>query len=98
MTVLTLAFDRETVKLHAVVPLLPSVTLQSLIETATTSSSTIVPTPVALAIVTPEGVGAVRLTLNVSLPSFRVSPLTLTATVLLVWPGVKVSTVAATAT
>ncbi len=96
--VLVLAFDSETVKLAGVVPLFPSTTETSLIVIETGSSSVIVPTPWASAIVTPVGVGIVRLTTNVSFPSLSVSPLTVTATVLLVCPGVKVSTVAGTAT
>ena len=98
MIVLTLGLDRLTVKFITLVPELPSFCETSLMESDTGSSSMIVPMPGVLAIVTPVGVGAVRLTLNVSLPSFRVSPLTVTGTVLLVWPGVKVSTVAGIAT
>ncbi len=94
--VLALAFERVTVKLAAVVPLFPSSTETSLIVIETGSSSVIVPTPWASAIVALAGL--VRLTLKVSLFSFRVSPLTVTATVLVVWPGAKVSTVAGTAT
>ncbi len=97
VTVLVLAFDRVTVRLAVVVPLFPSVTETSLIVIETGSSSVIVPTPWASPIVAPP-VGRERLTLNVSLPSLKVSPLTVTATVLLVCPGVKVSTVAGTAT
>ena len=76
---------------------LPSSTVMSLIWIVGVSSLTIVPTPVALAIVAPP-VGRERLTLKVSFGSDVVSPLMVTPTVLLVWPGVKVSTVAGTAT
>ena len=59
------------------------------------SSSIIVPVPAGVVIVALTGL--VRLTVNVSFDSLRVSPLTWTVTVLLVSPGLKASAVVATA-
>ena len=71
------------------VPALPSVTVTSLIESVGGgSSSVIVPTPWASAIVALAGL--VRLTRNVSLVSSSRSPLTETVIVCVVWPGAKV--------
>ncbi len=91
-------FDSVTVNTGSVA--LPSSTVMSLIWIVGVSSLTIVPTPCASAIVsvpTPP-VGAVRLTMNVSLGSVVVSPLMVTPTVFMVWPEAKVSTVGDTAT
>ena len=83
-------------KIALTVPALPSVTVTSLIEmVGAASSSVIVPMPwpsrmVAL-------VGLVRFTKKVSLISSSRSPWTWTVKVCVVTPGLKVTTVAATA-
>ncbi len=77
-----LGFDRVTVKFITLVPDWPSFCETSLIAIETGSSSTIVMTPWPSRIV--ALVGFDRLTRIVSFPSFSVSPVTETATVLVV--------------
>ena len=72
-----------------VVPLLPSATDTSLIDSVAASSFVIVPWPWASAIVAPDGLE--RFTTNVSFASTVVSPLTDTSIVWLVVPAAKVS-------
>ena len=72
-----------------VVPLLPSVTVTSLIARAGAASSLrIVPAPLASAMVAPPA--PERLTLKPSSASATASPTTATVTVLVVSPGAKV--------
>ena len=79
VTVRPLAVLRLTVKVAVTVPVLPSVTVTSLIESVGSgSSSVMVPTPWPSAIV--ALIGLVRLTKKVSLASSSRSPLTRTVT------------------
>jgi hypothetical protein len=72
------------------VPALPSVTATSLMNNeGAASSSVIVPTPVPSAIV--AFVGTDKTTLNVSLDSLSVSPLTVIETFCVVTPAAKVN-------
>ena len=90
VTALPLADESVTLKTAFVVPVFPSVTVTSLIESVgAPSSSVIVPTPCASEIVALPGL--VRLRKNVSLFSSIRSPLTSTVTCFVVWPAVKVS-------
>lgn len=77
--------DRVTVKVAATVPELPSVTVTSLIEMVTMSSSVMVPVAWLSAMV--AFVGLVRLTTKVSGPSEIVSFVTGTVTVAVVRPA-----------
>ena len=81
---------RVTVKVISFVPLLPSKMLTSLIESVggAASSLRIVPVPLLSEIV--ALVGAESFRKKVSFDSKVVSPLIVTLTVLLVWPGVNV--------
>jgi hypothetical protein len=89
VTVCPLATDSVTVKFALVVPLFPSVTVALPTESdGGPSSSLIVPTPVASAIVALDGFE--RLSVNVSSNSSIRSPLTVTLTCFVVCPGVKV--------
>ena len=76
-------------KTAAVVPELPSVTVTSPIESVTGMSSFVM-VAVAVARATPAPEAELRVKVKVSLLSMAVSPRTGTATVLLVWPAVKV--------
>jgi hypothetical protein len=82
-----LAAPSVTANTASTVPEFPSVTVASAIE-IDTSSSEIVPVPLP-PIVAPLGFERPRVRL--SLGSNAVSPWTRTVTVLLVWPGAKVS-------
>jgi len=77
-------------EIASTVPLSPSVTATLLIlKLGSASSLLIVPVPVVAAIVTL--LGALNITVKVSLASFVGSPLIGTVTIWLLWPGVKVS-------
>ncbi len=91
MTVWSLGFERVTVNVKAVVPLLPSVTDTSAIEMTGCGSSFMI-VPVAPSVPqTWRWPGRSGSRVKVSLGSSVVSPLTGTVTVWLVTPGVKVS-------
>ena len=90
MVVSPLAALNDTVNVAVVVPTLPSVTDALLTDsTGAVSSFEIVPVPVPPTIV--AFVGLLRFTVNVSLASNVVSPLTRTFTVCVVMPGLNVT-------
>ena len=93
-----LAADSDTVKSRFVVPLSPSDTLASPIDTVGgSSSSVIVPTPVAAVDDRTALTGPLSVSRTVSSASSSVSPVTDTVIVLLVSPAAKVSVVSLTA-
>ncbi len=86
---------RVTVKSKLVVPELPSLSATSLMVSAESASSfRIVPRPWLSAMV--AFTGLVRLTKSVSSASGVTSPRTVTLTVCVVWPGLKVTVPPAT--
>ena len=89
MTGVAAALDSATVMARLAVPLLPSVTLASLIDMlGAVSSLTMVPVATARDSVAPVGLDSV--TVTVSLGSTVVSPSTPTLMVWVVWPAAKV--------
>ena len=90
VTCLPLAGLRVAVKVRFVEPLSPSVTLAAATDTVGgSSSSVIVPVPVAVEIAAPDA--SLRVTRMVSSTSSVVSPVTETSKVWLVVPAAKVS-------
>ncbi len=89
VTVWGVVAERDTVKTAFVVPELPSLTVTSPIDRAGKSSLVMVPRPWGSARVAP--LPPLRVTVKVSSFSMAVSPVTLTARVLLVSPAAKVS-------
>ena len=92
VTVDALALLRSTVSVTGVVPLLPSVTDDVVVENCTVgaaSLSRIVPMPCVFAIVAFDGL--VRSTMNVSVGSVLGSSVVLTWNVCVVTPGAKLS-------
>ena len=90
LTICPLTGFTVTVNNMFVVPLLPSRTEASLIESVGKgSSSTMVPVPWTFPSVTL--VGLLNATPKNSVASLRLSPMTVTTTVLVVWPGANTS-------
>ena len=94
MTVLSDAFDSDTVNARSVEPELPSATVALAIDTVggvtTTAVSSLVMVPMAVAVPRLALVGALNATVKVSLASTAVSPRTATLTFAEVTPGANV--------